>query len=222
MAAIAALLAAAACSYLPGDPVPLMRRNQYGGKRTAWHEVPHRIARFLTDTTSSMEGIPTDAPSDEPFKISLALHGVQHTTPWITIADGNGHFLSHLQLLLTASGDSLTGVRWETQYAALEPPAHITVTTVWDEALEHDLALALGVLFLIGACILIVTIYITCCRHGGFALARLLADADAEHDERDAPSALHGGGYAHGRAPRARSGTAGSYRYDGARKMRVD
>ena len=62
-----------------------------------------------------------------PVCRSLALHGMQLVTPWITLADGQGRFLSHLELQLTASGDALTAVRWEGQYVDEHPPDQISV-----------------------------------------------------------------------------------------------
>ena len=63
-------LAAAWSAYLPGDPVPIMRRMQHSGRRTAWHEVSHRAApRFLTDRRSSLDSLPDDVPNTEPFKM---------------------------------------------------------------------------------------------------------------------------------------------------------
>ena len=182
-----------ACSYVPGDPVPMMRRTQHNGKRTTWHEVPHRTTpRFLSDHRSTLDvRLPADAPS-EPFKISLALHGLQFVTPWITVADGKGRFLSHLQLLLTASGDELTSVRWDTEYVEEEPPAHISVQTTWEHALEHDLESALTLLFVLCAALAVAIIYVTCSRHGRSTLSKLFADSDGEarleydvYDRRD-------------------------------------
>ena len=177
------LIARAAQSYLPGDPVSMMRRTQHKGRRSAWHEVPHRaMPRFLTDGRTTLD-IPTmDAAEREAFKISIALHGLQFITPWITVADGNGRFLSHLELLLTASGDALSAVRWETEYVDEEPPAHVTVHTTWEDALEHDLESALGLLFVVAACLVAYLVRATCRKHGASTLAKLFAD-DADGDE---------------------------------------
>ena len=178
-------------AYLAGDPVPMMRRTQHSGRRTAWHEVSHRATpRFLTDRRATLDGAPPDLDDSEPFKISLALHGLQFVTPWITVADGKGKFLSHLELQLTASGDALTAVRWETEYSD-EPPAHVSVQTTWEHALEHDLESALALLFFLVACVAAVLAYATCSTHGRSTLAKLLSDphpdrdlyTHAEHDE---------------------------------------
>ena len=180
MASALCLLTSALHSYLPGDPVPMMRRTQQKGRRSAWHEVPHRISpRFLTDHDSILDVALTDV-ADEPLKVALALHGLDFVTTWITVADGKGKFLSHLELLLTASGDALTGVRWETEYVDDEPPAHVSVHTAWNHEADADLDSALNALFYISALITILLVYFVCRDHYA-AFAELLGDE--EHDE---------------------------------------
>ena len=42
------LLRTLCSAYLTGDPIPMMRRTQHSGQRSAWHEVPSReLPRFL-------------------------------------------------------------------------------------------------------------------------------------------------------------------------------
>ena len=128
------------------------------------------------DTTAVLEALPADLPAHEPFKISLALHGLQHVTPWITLSDGKGRFLASLELQLTALGDSLSGVRWETQYTEGEaPPERILLHTVWEETLEQDLTTALCWLLLLSAGLVCYLAYATCSRHDG-ALEKLFFD----------------------------------------------
>ena len=116
---------------------------------------------------------------------SLALHGLQFVTPWITVADGKGRYLSHLELLLTASGDALTAVRWETQYQEQYPPDHISMQTTWEHALEHDLSSALTLLFLVAAGIVASLVYATCTAHGRSTVGRLLSDEYAEREREE-------------------------------------
>ena len=97
---------------------------------------------------------------------SLALQGLQLTTPWITVADGKGRFLSHLTLSLTASGGTLSAMRWDTLYVDEEPPPHIIIGTVWDHAIEEDLATALGVLYVVAAALVLALAWRTCTAHG--------------------------------------------------------
>ena len=123
---------------------------------------------------------------------SLALHGLQFVTPWITVADGKGRFLSHLELQLTAAGDALTAVRWETEYVDEAPPNHISVHTKWEHALEHDLSSALTLLFLVAGCLAAALAYFTCRKHGGSTIAKLLYDEDDYSGEpRDEGGDLH-------------------------------
>ena len=168
-----------AAAFGPGDPVPMMRRTQHSGQRTEWHEVPYRTTpRFLTDTTVKFVALPADLPAHEPFKISLALNGMEHVTSWITISDGEGRFLSTLELQLTALAGSISDVRWDAQYSEGEmPPERIILHTVWDEAFEHDFSTALSMLLLLSALLVCYLAYATCSRHEG-ALAKLLFDDD--------------------------------------------
>lgn len=133
-------LGAGALAYLRGDAMPMMKRTQYEGQRTQWSELPHALTpRFLVDRTVLLDQIPAmlnGLVNDEPFKMSLALLGLEFTTPWITVADGNGLFLSHLELQLTAAGSSLASLRWSGVYQTEEPPAHIELRLRWDQSDE--------------------------------------------------------------------------------------
>ena len=182
------LLDVSSAGYLPGDFVPLLRRVQHNEQRTSWHEVPQRVTpRFMKDHSAVLDLIPADHPDREPYKISLALSGLELTTPWITVADGRGQYLTALELQLTASGDSVMALRTETEYAwPEEPPKHIVVRTVWEHAMEHDLTAALAWLFVLAACGVCALTYLTCRRHGAFATALLFGDAyDDEDHERE-------------------------------------
>lgn len=94
------------------------------------------------------------------------MDGLQFTTPWITLADGKGRYLSKLTLSLTASGDVISAMRWETQYVDEEPPPFVTIGTVWEHAIEDDLATALGVLFFIATALVALLTWCTCAQHG--------------------------------------------------------
>ena len=190
---VSAVIGLLAAAFVPGDTVPFMRRTQYEGQRTDWHDLPVASQpHFLRDRTTRIEHVPNGLV--EPYKISLALSGLQFVTPWITVSDGSGRFLSHLELRLTASGNDISALRWEMQYVDEEPPPHITVRTVWEEALEHDLGGALGLVFAVAALASIVVLWLTCARDSESALAILLgdesaADAELQHHE---PGVLHG------------------------------
>ncbi len=96
---LAAARAGGSASFLHGDALPMMRRVQHSGQRTEWSEVPHRIApRFGVDRTVLLEALPADHPDTEPYKVSLALLGLEFTTPWITLSDGSGRYLERLDL----------------------------------------------------------------------------------------------------------------------------
>mmetsp|Transcript_51292 Transcript_51292/g.133225 ORF Transcript_51292/g.133225 Transcript_51292/m.133225 type:complete len:214 (+) Transcript_51292:100-741(+) len=190
--AVAICCASVLLGFLPGDAVPMMRRTQYDGQRTEWHDLPTASQpHFLRDLTTMLDHVPGDIGT-EPYKISLALHGMQIVTPWITVADGRGRFLSQIELQLTALGSELSSLRWETQYVDEEPPAHITVHTVWEHAREHDLESALALLFAVAAVLALIVLWITCAKDGEVAVEFLLGD-DSRNEgvHRQHAGALH-------------------------------
>lgn len=201
--AVVLLTTESAYGYRPGDLVSLMRRTQYSEQRTEWHEVPHHaLPKFLRDSTTSLEALPADAPANEPFKISLALHGLQHVTTWITVSDGDHRFLDRLEVQLTAWGEHIEAVQWETQYVEGDvPPERIKLHWVWHEELEHDLAFALRVLFLLGASLVAGLAYVTCGRVGDSAVAMLM---DEDEDSRSRGAELSHHARRHAGAPGAR------------------
>ena len=182
-----------ATSYEPGDVVPMMRRTQYKGQRTEWHDVPSRSRpHFLCDRSSSLEfetaALQHDHAEGEPYKLALALDGLNHVTPWVTIADGKGRFLAHLELTLTALGDEISSMRWATQYVDEEPPSYIVVRTVWMHDKEIDEGLAFTVMFGFSAIITIGLFAWSCWMHGRPVYEKLmmeLQEAD-EHAGDDA------------------------------------
>ena len=189
--ALAALLCVWLPGYLQGDVVSLLRRVQHSGQRTDWAEVPTKLApRFLREKTVTLKHVPADHPAHEPYKMSLAVDGLRHTTPWITVADGRGRFLSHIELQLTAAGDTVSAVRSDlrsvsrrtslnrhphhispsaaythARYVDDDLPAHITLRMVWMDATEHDVASALGGLFFGGAAIAMLVLWGTCSQY---------------------------------------------------------
>ena len=167
----------------------MMRRTQHRGQRTVWSEVPHRVApRFRVDSTVMLDSAPPAQLDDEPYKLSLALLGLQFITPWITVADGSGRHLEQLELRLTASGDSLAGVRWEGHYVdntggEFAPPAHIALRVVWEVADELDFSTALSLLLLLAAALAAALLCTLCAREGG-----ALEEAALQYgDERPPP-----------------------------------
>jgi len=177
------LLASLSDAFSHGDRVSMMRRSQYRGQRTDWHEVPHRsMPRFLQDTDSTLVLPASVIGSGEPFKMQLALHGLQLATPWITLSDGQGRFLSHLDLFLRASGDSIAAVHCEMQFVdeSAGAPEHITLHTTWDRTLTLELSAALGALLLLSGAMAVALAWHTCQRHGGSALAKVLDEPDVD------------------------------------------
>ena len=75
--------------------------------------------------------------------------GQQFVTPWIALSDGIGRYCDHLQLTLTASGNTVTAARWDEAYRRGGAPPHsIQLTIAWEHSVEEDTASALG--FLLG------------------------------------------------------------------------
>ena len=126
---------------------------------------------------------PLSHPWSGHLRSSLALNDMQYTTPWITIADGKGRFLSHLDLQLTAAGAPLSALSWQTQYVLEAPPEHITLRMVWEQADELNVGLALDVLFGVCAIITLALLWLTCARYGDAAIAEILTE-----DDRPPPS----------------------------------
>lgn len=118
-------------------------------ERTQWAEVPHKASpRFGVSRTVFIEALPEDLPEDESYKISFALLGQQFVTPWIALSDGNGRYVDHLQLTLTASGNTVTAVWWEEVFRSGGAPPHsIPLSIHWEHSMEEDAASALGFLF---------------------------------------------------------------------------
>ena len=79
-------------------------------------------------------------------------------------------------------------MRWEPTYVDETPPERITVQTTWEHALEHDLASALTLLFLVAAAAAAALAYLTCHRHGGSTLQKVFADADADEQQHSSRS----------------------------------
>ena len=66
---------------------------------------------------------------------SFDLLGQQFVTPWIALSDGNGRYVDHLKLTITASGSTVTAARWEEEFRSGGAPPHsIPLSVHW----EHD------------------------------------------------------------------------------------
>ena len=180
---LATARAGGSASFLHGDALPMMRRVQHSGQRTEWSEVPHRIApRFGVDRTVLLEALPADHPDTEPYKVSLALLGLEFTTPWITLSDGSGRYLERLDLRLTSSGDTLSAMSYTEEHVEaggeFAPPLHISLHYTWGVADEHDLGAALTLLFVVATAAVGALVAFTCARHGAPLAARLAGDGD--------------------------------------------
>ena len=192
--AVATVLASPSLS--AGDPLSLLIRSQATGKRSEWSAVPFDIApRFLQDTLHDTRlfapYLQQRVAGEEAVKVSLALgHGMQHVTPWITLSDAE-RVIHKLKIKMTAAGDALAAVDFEASYSASEaPPELVVLETAWEQALEHDLGFALGVLFFCVACAVLGLLWHTCSLHGGGEAIGGLLDASSEsrysaEDERD-------------------------------------
>ena len=86
-------------------------------------------------------GIST-APGEE-IKIQLSYSDSRFTTPWITVADGHGKYLSQLDIrFLHADGD-ISSLAWEGKWGEVgagdQHPPPAVVRYVWEEASDTDL-----------------------------------------------------------------------------------
>ena len=78
---------------------------------------------------------------------SFALLGQQFVTQWIALSDGDGRYVDHLKLTLTASGSTVTAARWEEVFRSGGAPPHsIPLSIHWEHSLEQDAASALDLL----------------------------------------------------------------------------
>eukprot|EP00965_Chrysotila_dentata_P192092 6174969-Pleurochrysis_carterae.AAC.3 len=91
---------------------------------------------------------------------SFSLAGQQFITPWLSIADGHGNFLSRLQLTLVASGGLVYAARWSEEQVLEEPPDRVVLDVRWEHHLHEDLASGLGLLFVAGLAIMLVLLCI--------------------------------------------------------------
>ena len=78
---------------------------------------------------------------------SFDLLGQQFVTPWIALSDGNGRYVDHLKLTITASGSTVTAARWEEEFRSGGAPPHsIPLSIHWEHSMEEDAASALDLL----------------------------------------------------------------------------
>ena len=133
--------------------------------------MPHKASpRFGVSRTVVIEALPEDLPEDESYKMcsalpsdaqprsaydralcrpgrSFALLGQQFVTTWISLSDGNGRYVDHLQLTITASGNTVTAARWEEGFRSGGAPPHsIPLSIHWEHNVVEDVASALGLL----------------------------------------------------------------------------
>lgn len=172
----------AAHSFQRGDAVSCMRRTQYNGTRTGWAELPYSaVPRFGVDSSRSIDvmdgALVADQAGADSHKMSVALLGMQFVTPWIVLAEPGGRRLEVLELRLTASADSVTAMRWESEYAetgaevvptaaGFALPGRILLRVRWDFAEEQQPAAALAVVLVSCALMAAVLLVGTCSQHG--------------------------------------------------------
>lgn len=139
-----------------GDPLPVMKRSQFRGERSEWREVPHDACpRYEQPGVISLHALPADFASPggglPEYKMAFSFLNDQFQTPWITIADGRGQFLTHLVFTMEHAGDAVTDVRWQTIYGApSEAPPHVQLEYEFVDAAEQDPRTALTALFVGG------------------------------------------------------------------------
>lgn len=156
---LAVSLSVCVCSaprFRAGDPLPVMKRSQYRGERSDWREVPNSACpRFERPAVISLLALPADfATAGEglagapEYKMAFSFLNEQFQTPWITIADGRGQYLTHLVFTFEHAGDQVTDVSWQTIYdAPSKPPPHVHLEYQYVNAAEEDPRTALTILF---------------------------------------------------------------------------
>jgi hypothetical protein len=150
-----------------GDPLPVMKRSQYRGERSSWREVPHDACpRFERPGVISLEALPADYLSEDTrappvYKMAFSFLNEQFQTPWITIADGAGGYLTHLIFYIEHAGEQVTDVRWELLYDTMsQPPPNVHLEYQFADAAEEDPRTALTALFVGGLILAVCSVLI--------------------------------------------------------------
>lgn len=160
--------AASSLRFRRGDALPVMRRTQHRGERSAWAEVPHdSCPRFERPGVIAWQALPADFGSNDSlappeYKTAFSFLNEQFQTPWITIADSAGTYLTHLVFTIEHAGDQVTDVTWETIYdrRATGQPAHVRLEYQFVDATEEDPRTALAVLFI--CCLVLASVAVLC------------------------------------------------------------
>ncbi|KAG8462133.1 hypothetical protein KFE25_011583 [Diacronema lutheri] len=148
--------ASSAPRFHTGDLLPVMKRSQFRGERSEWREVPHEACpRFERPSVVALLALPADfIPPDEgvagatEYKMAFSFLNEQFQTPWITIADGRGQYLTQLVFTLEHAGDQVTDVSWELVYdAPSKPPPSVHLEYQFVDAAEADPRTALTAMF---------------------------------------------------------------------------
>jgi hypothetical protein len=148
-------------AFRAGDHVSALMRTQHGALRSEWAPLLARDAprfgiarrvelRPLQDA-NDVDGV----DNTDVFKIAFSFIDDSFLSPWLTLCDGKGGYVTHVGVVLTHAGGivrKVTTTAEPLQYANGKPE-HVVVHFQWDEVTEFDsggavnlvLVVALGV-----------------------------------------------------------------------------
>ena len=162
IACIVLSMLASSNGYDYGDPVSMLKRTEQGEWRTKWSPAGSFMSpRFGQNSTIHLtpEFQRHSYSKDIVFKVSFSFSDNRFIVPWITIADGKGHYARAIVLEFFASGNDVTGIRLRTvDRIAGEPPRKITVTYAWKLQATVDAEKGLSAVLLFGFSVTMATL----------------------------------------------------------------
>ncbi|KAF2070114.1 hypothetical protein CYY_008566 [Polysphondylium violaceum] len=144
-------------AYKYGDIIRFSKKSYHDLRETDWNDIRVKFSpRFQVDRTITLSSL-TSIPLGESslYKISFSLDNDRFKTSWITVADGQGTFLNHIEFKFTYSNDKIVDVKWTLDYNDEEvhhkkKPDHIYLIYRWEEAQDIDISAGLFILFTVG------------------------------------------------------------------------
>jgi len=140
-----------------GDLIRFSKKSYHDMRESEWNDIRMKFSpKFQVDKTitlSSLTSIPLGSTS--LYKIAFSLDNDRFKTSWITVADGEGTFLNHIEFKFIYSNDKIVDVKWTLDYNDEEihqkkKPDHIYLIYRWEEAQQEDITAGLFILFTVG------------------------------------------------------------------------
>ncbi|GAM23228.1 hypothetical protein SAMD00019534_064030 [Acytostelium subglobosum LB1] len=139
-----------------GDLVRLSKKSIHDMKATDWTDVKAKYSpRFKIDKTITLASLTSvNLTKHSLYKIQFAFFDKFPTT-WITVANGNGTFLNHIEFTFLYSNDKIVDVKYILDYNDEEEhhgvkPEHFYLIYKWQQIKDKDITMGLFVLFFTG------------------------------------------------------------------------